>query len=87
MNKSIYLGLSILKITKIVMYVFWYDYVNPNYRKKKQNYVIWIHTALYFVQSKTENIYVNIAKYVETRFDTSNYELDRPLAKVEYRKK
>ena len=28
---------------------------------------------------KTKNICINIAKDFETRFDTSNYELDRPL--------
>ena len=29
MNKPIYLGLSILEISKILMYEFWYDYVKP----------------------------------------------------------
>ena len=28
MNKPVYLGLSILKLRKIVMYEFWYDYVS-----------------------------------------------------------
>ena len=27
MNKPVYLGVSILEISKIVMYEFWYDYV------------------------------------------------------------
>ena len=27
MNKPVYLGLSILKLSKILMYEFWYDYV------------------------------------------------------------
>ena len=26
MNKSVYLGLSILHVSKTVMYEFWYDY-------------------------------------------------------------
>ena len=30
MNKPIYLGLSILEISKITMYEFWYDYVRVN---------------------------------------------------------
>ena len=30
---------------------------------------------------KTDDIYKEIAEDVETRFDTSNYELDRPLPK------
>ena len=28
MNKSVYLGLSILELSKVLMYEFWYDYVN-----------------------------------------------------------
>ena len=28
MNKPVYLGLSILELSAIVMYKFWYDYVN-----------------------------------------------------------
>ena len=31
MNKPVYLGLSILYLSKIVMYEFWYDYVKPEY--------------------------------------------------------
>ena len=31
MNKPIYLGLSILEISKLLMYEFWYDYMKPKY--------------------------------------------------------
>ena len=31
MNKPIYLGLSILEISKTLMYEFWYDYMKPKY--------------------------------------------------------
>ena len=34
MNKPIYLGLSILDISKITMYEFWYDYVKSKYEDK-----------------------------------------------------
>ena len=30
-NKSVYLGMSILDISKALMYKFWYDYVKPKY--------------------------------------------------------
>ena len=33
----------------------------------------------YRVYIKTDDIYNNITKDVEARFDTSNYDLDRPL--------
>ena len=38
-------------------------------------------TGSFIVYMKTEDIYSVIAKYVKTRFNTSNYELDRPLLK------
>ena len=45
MNKSVYLGLSILEISKIVIYEFWYDCMKQK-MEKKQTYVIWIQIAL-----------------------------------------
>ena len=40
----------------------------------------------YSVYIKTDDIYKDIAKDVETRFDTSNYELDRCLPKGKTKK-
>ena len=34
MNKLIYLGMSILDISKTLMYEFWYDYIKPKYEDK-----------------------------------------------------
>ena len=34
MNKPVYLGLSILQLSKISMFEFWYDYVKPKYGEK-----------------------------------------------------
>ena len=34
MSKPIYLGLSILEISKTVIYEFWYDYIKPKYLDK-----------------------------------------------------
>ena len=33
MNKPVYLGLSILEISKTLMYEFWYYYIKPKYQK------------------------------------------------------
>ena len=41
MNKPVYLGLSILGISKKVIYEFWFDFT-----KKKQNYVARIEIVL-----------------------------------------
>ena len=31
MNKPLYLGMSLLHISKTLMYEFWYDYIKPKY--------------------------------------------------------
>ena len=43
MNKPIYLGLSILEISKTLMYEFWYDYIKT--MLIMLNYVTWIGIA------------------------------------------
>ena len=43
-------------------------------------------TDSFIVHVKTESIYKGIAKDVEKRFDTSNFELDRPLPKGKNKK-
>ena len=53
---------------------------------KKENCVKRIQKLFFIVYIKTENMYKDIAADVETRFDTSNYELDRPSIKRSYKK-
>ena len=43
-------------------------------------------TESFIIYVKTDTIYKDIAKDVETRRDTSNYELNRPLLKGKTRK-
>ena len=43
-------------------------------------------TDSFIVYRKTDDIYKDIARDVETRFNTSNYKLDRPLPKGENKK-
>ena len=50
---------------------------------KKQNL---LHGYSFIVYIKADDIYKNITKDVETRFDTSNYELDRLLPKGKNKK-
>ena len=45
--------------------------------------ILWKSKILYI---KTDDIYIDLAEDVETRFDTSNYELDRPLPKGKNKK-
>ena len=42
LNKPVHLGLSILELSKILMYEFWYDNVKSKYLEK-QNCVTWLY--------------------------------------------
>ena len=77
MNKPIYSGLSILEISKILMYEFWYDYMKPKYGNNVK--LCCMDTDSFIMNIKTEDFYKDIANDVEKIFDTSNYEVDRPL--------
>ena len=77
MNKPVYLGLSVLEISKIATYEFWYDYVKPEYNEKAK--LCYVDTDSFLVYVQTEDIYEDIAEDVEKRFDTSNFELERPF--------
>ena len=77
MNKPIYLGLSILDISKILMYEFWYDYMKPKYSNDVK--LCYMDTDSSVMNIKTEDFYTDIANDVEKRFDMSNYAVDRPL--------
>ena len=84
MNKSVYLGLSILEINKTLMYEFWYDYIKPKYQNNAK--LCYMDTDNFIINIKTEDFYEDIANDVEKRFDTSNYELNRSLPKGENKK-
>ena len=77
MNKPIYLGLSILEISKILMYEFWYDYMKPKYNDSVK--LCYMDTDSFIMNIKTEDFYNDVSNDVEKRFDTSNDEVDRPL--------
>ena len=70
MNKPIYLGLSILDISKILMYEFWYDYMKSKYNDNVK--LCYMDTDSFAMNIKTNDFYKDIANDVEKRFDISN---------------
>ena len=78
MTKPLYLGMSILDISKILMYEFWYDYLKPKYRGRVK--LCYADTGSFIIYIKTEDFFEDIFN-VEKWFDTSNYDKNdkRPL--------
>ena len=77
MNKPIYLGLSILEFSKILMYEFWYDYMKPKYNDNLR--LCYMDTDSFIMNIKTNDFYKDTSDDVDNRFHTSNYEVKRPL--------
>ena len=72
MNKPVYLSMSILDISKTLMYEFLYDYVKPKYKDKAK--LCYMDTGSFVINVFTEDFFEDIKTDVEKWFDTSNYD-------------
>ena len=79
MNKPIYLGMSILDISKTLMYKFWYDCFKPKYRDRAK--LCYMDTDSFIIKNITEDFFEDISNDVEVWYNTSNYNENdrRPL--------
>ena len=86
MNKPVYLGMSILDISKTLMYKFWYDYIKPKYRDRAK--LCYADTDSFIIHIITEDFFEDIADDVERWFDISNYDYnDKRLLPIGENKK
>ena len=69
MNKPVYLGMSILDISKTLMYEFWYDYLKPKYKDKAK--LCYMDTDSFVSNIFTEDFFEDINNDVERWFDIS----------------
>ena len=76
MNKPVYLGMSILDLSKTVMYDFHYKYIKPKYGNKAK--LLFTDTDSFLYEIQTEDFYKDIAEDVKDRFDTSDYPENHP---------
>ena len=53
MTEPLYLGMSILDISKILMYEFWYDYIKPEYGDRAK--LCYTNTDSFVIYIKTED--------------------------------
>ena len=72
MNKPLYLGTSILDISKMLMYKFLYDYFKPKYEDKAR--LCYMDTDRFIIYIKKEDFFQDISNDVEKWFDTSSFD-------------
>ena len=63
MNKPVYLGLSILEISKTLIYEFWHDYIKLKYQNNAK--LCCMDTDSFIINIKTEDFFEDIANDVE----------------------
>ncbi|XP_037921320.1 uncharacterized protein LOC119658124 [Hermetia illucens] len=73
-DKPIYLGFTVLDLSKLKMYDFHYHYMKPKYNDKLiLNYM---DTDSFIYTIETEDVYKDILSDIDTQFDTSEYAID-----------
>ena len=72
MTKPLYLGMSILDISKTLMYEFWCDYIKSKYKDRAR--ICCTDTESFIIYFKTDSFFEDISNDVERWFDTSNYD-------------
>ena len=65
-NKPVYLGTSILDISKTLMHEFWYEYIKRKYKEKSK--LCYMHTDSFVINIFTEDFFENINSDVERWF-------------------
>ena len=76
MNKPVYLGMSILDLSKTLMYDFHYNYVIAKYGNRAK--LLFTDTDSFLYEIQTEDFYKDISGDVKDRFDTSEYPEGHP---------
>ena len=79
MSKPRDLGMSILDISKTLIYEFWYDYIKLKYGDRVKP--CYTDTDRFVINIITEDFFEDISNGFERWFDTSNYDENdkRPL--------
>ena len=70
LNKPAYIGMCILELSKVLMYDFYYDYIQNKYDNKSK--VLFTDTDSLMYEIKTEDVYGDSSSNKEM-FDFSNY--------------
>ena len=75
-NKPVFLGMSILYLSKTLMYDFHYNYIKLKYEGKAT--LLFTDTDSLMYEIETKDFYKDISTDVKQRFDTSDYPSDHP---------
>ena len=76
LNKPMSVGFSILDLSKLIMYEFYYDHLKPKYDDKCT--LLFTDTASFCCHIETKDLHSDMAQNIDI-FDTSNFDKNHPL--------
>ncbi len=76
LSKPIYLGMSILDLSKTLMYKFHYNHIKPKWGNDVE--LLFTDTDSLCYEIQTDDVYKDISKDADEWYDTSNYDKNHP---------
>ncbi|KAK3794857.1 hypothetical protein RRG08_001008 [Elysia crispata] len=83
LNRPVYVGMSILDLSKTLMYDFYYGQLKNQYGDRCQ--LLYTDTDSLLLEIQTEDVYRDMGQHAEL-YDTSDYPREHPLHSVENKK-
>lgn len=74
MNKPISVGMTVLELSKVLMYEFYYDFLKTKYDEKIE--MMYTDTDSFILNVKTDCFYTDMMENIDERYDTSDYAED-----------
>ena len=74
--KPVYVGMSVLDLSKHLMYSFFYTTLKPRYAERVK--LLYTDTDSLILEFQTEDLYEDMDEMLD-EYDTSNYSQDHPL--------
>ena len=82
LNRPIYVGFTVLELSKLHMYHFHYNHMKVKYPHANQLRLLFTDTGSLAYAAQTDAIYKDMATDAVDRYDLSEYPLDHPLYDV-----
>ena len=83
LNKPVYVGFSVLELSKLLMYEFYYENLKPKYGDKC--HLLYTDTDSLLLEIETEDVYEDILEDFD-EYDTSDYPKDHKLHSLKNKK-
>ncbi|XP_031570410.1 uncharacterized protein LOC116304770 [Actinia tenebrosa] len=83
LNKPVYAGFTVLELSKLLMYEFYYDKLKPKYGDKCR--LLYTDTDSLIMEIETPDVYADCLEDID-EYDTSGYPKDHPLYSAKNKK-